>query len=422
MATPTRNKPLIGNALIGQSGGPTAVINSSLVGILEGCLKSKNIKHVYGMRYAIQGTLDGHFLDLGKLSAAERKLLAETPGSALGSSRLKLKDELLPPILENLKKFNIRYLFMIGGNDSMDTIRRVVNYANAQGYEMVGVGCPKTVDNDLYGTDHTPGYASAARYVALSLQQGGRLNSDMQKVDQFTVLQTVGRSSGWLPAAGAAARRAGKAGAGDAPHIILMPERAFDKAAFLAKVKATHEKFGFVSVVTGEGVCYKDGTPLSASETKDKFGNTEFGAMGGTSAAISLHRMISEAFGWRGEFQILESLQMCAQDRAVAVDRKEAHLCGQKAVAQAMTGKGGVMITLLRKKGAKYAPDFGTISLEEVANIDHGHSREKPVPAEFITADGMDVTPAFMKYISPLVGEMPKHLVLDGKAAKPAKK
>lgn len=412
---------LQGNALIGQSGGPTAVINSSLVGILEGCLKAKNIGNVYGMRYAIQGVLDGHLLDLSKLSAKERKALAETPGSALGSSRLKLKDELLPPILATLKKFDIRYLFMIGGNDSMDTIRRVVNYANAQGYRMVGVGCPKTVDNDLYGTDHTPGYPSAARYVAMSVQQGGRLAGDMQKVDQFVVLQTVGRSSGWLPAAAAAARRAGKAGAADAPHVILMPERAFDKEAFLAKVKATHEKLGFVSVVTGEGMCYADGRPISASETKDKFGNTEFGAMGGTSAAIALHRMISEAFGWRGEFQILESLQMCAQDRVAPVDRKEAWLCGQKAVAQALKGTGGVMVTLLRKKGAKYAPDFGTIALEEVANIEHGKSREKPVPAEFISTDGMDVTPAFLKYIAPLVGELPKHLVLDGKAAKAPK-
>lgn len=411
------NKPLIGNALIGQSGGPTAVINASLVGILEACLKAKNIQHVYGMRYAIQGTLDGHFLELSKLTAKDRALLAQTPGSALGSSRLKLKDELLPPILANLKKFNIRYLFMIGGNDSMDTIRRVVNYANAQGYEMVGVGCPKTVDNDLFGTDHTPGYASAARFVALSLQQGGRLNSDMQKVDQFTVLQTVGRSSGWLPAAGAAARSK----AGDAPHIILMPERAFDEAAFLAKVEATHKKHGFVSIVTGEGVCRKDGSPISASQTKDKFGNTEFGAMGGTSAAVALHKLIADKFGWRGEFQILESLQMCGQDRAMELDRKEAALCGAKAVAQALTGKGGVMITLLRKKGAKYAPAFGTISLEEVANIDHGHSREKPVPAAFIAKDGMDVTPAFMKYIRPLVGEMPKHLVLDGKKAKAPK-
>ncbi len=411
------NKPLIGNALIGQSGGPTAVINASLVGILEACLKAKNIKNVYGMRYAIQGTLDGHFLELSKLNAKDRALLAQTPGSALGSSRLKLKDELLPPILANLKKFNIRYLFMIGGNDSMDTIRRVVNYANAQGYEMVGVGCPKTVDNDLFGTDHTPGYASAARFVALSLHQGGRLNSDMQKVDQFTVLQTVGRSSGWLPAAGAAARSK----AGDAPHIILMPERAFDEAAFLAKVEATHKKYGFVSIVTGEGVCRADGSAISASQTKDKFGNTEFGAMGGTSAAVALHKLIADKFGWRGEFQILESLQMCGQDRAVELDRKEAALCGAKAVAQALTGKGGVMITLLRKKGAKYAPDFGTISLEEVANIDHGHSREKPVPAPFIAKDGMDVTPAFMKYIRPLVGEMPKHLVLDGKKAKAPK-
>ena len=210
---------------------------------------------------------------------------------------------------------------MIGGNDTMDTIHRVVEYANAKGYEMRGVGVSKTVDNDLYGTDHTPGFPSAARYVALSIQQGGLLNRDMQKVDQFSIFQTVGRSAGWLPAAAAAARRA----KGDPPHIILMPERAFNKPAFFKKVKETYAKYGYVSIVCGEGVTYKDGTPVSASGTKDKFGNTEFGAMGGSSAAMSLHRMIADKFGWRGEFQIVACLG------AVGIHTGEEDLAGTAA-------------------------------------------------------------------------------------------
>src|SRR5579871_489242 len=195
-----------GNVLIGQSGGPTSVINSSLAGVVNGALKSKSIGRVYGMRFGIEGVLNDVLIDLGKESSRTLKGLRATPGSALGSSRLKLKDEHFPAILSQLKKYNIRYYFMIGGNDTMDTIHRVTQYATENGHEMIGVGVPKTVDNDLYGTDHTPGYPSAARYMALSVLQAGILARDMQKVDQFVIFQSVGRSAGWLPAATSLAR------------------------------------------------------------------------------------------------------------------------------------------------------------------------------------------------------------------------
>ena len=215
---------LKGNAIVGQSGGPTAVINASMVGVVDATKKAKAIDRVFGMRFAIEGVLNDYLLDLTAESDETLQQVRYTPSSALGSSRLKLQDKHFPTILKQLKKYGIRYFFMIGGNDTMDTIHRVVEYANSKGYEMRGVGVSKTVDNDLYGTDHTPGYPSAARYVALSIQQGGLLNRDMQKVDQFSVFQTVGRSAGWLPAAAAAARRK----KGDAPHIILLPELAVD--------------------------------------------------------------------------------------------------------------------------------------------------------------------------------------------------
>ncbi len=402
---------LKGNALVGQSGGPTSVINSTLAGVIEGTRRSRRIGRLFGMRFGIEGVLGNHLLDLDGYDRAATKKLQLTPSSALGSSRLKLQEEHFEPILKRLKKYNIRHFFMIGGNDTMDTIHRVVEYANNAGYEMTGVGVSKTVDNDLFGTDHTPGYASAARYVALSIQQGGRLARDMQRVDQFVVFQTVGRSAGWLPAAAACAKK----NAADPPHIILMPEVAFDRAKFLAAVEKAQKKFGFVSIVCGEGITNADGSPVSASGTQDRFGNVEFGAMGGTSAAMMLHRMISDEFGWRGEFQVTESLQMSAADRAVKLDIDEAFGCGKEAVRLAENGTSGVMVTIDRvsKRGEPYATDFGTIPLGKVANA------ERPMPQKFISKDGLFVTKAFLDYANPLIGDLPSFFDLDLKKAKP---
>jgi ATP-dependent phosphofructokinase / diphosphate-dependent phosphofructokinase len=400
-----------GNALIGQSGGPTCVINASLVGVIDGARASRSIGRVYGMRFGIEGVLGDTLLDLSAEKPATLKALRATPSSALGSSRHKVKDPDFAPILAALRKYDIRYLFMIGGNDTMDTIHRVTERARADGWDMAGIGVPKTVDNDLFGVDHTPGYASAARYVALSVQQGGRLARDMQRVDQFTIFQTVGRSAGWLPAAAALAKRS----EGEAPHIILLPERPFDRAAFLGAVKRAYERHGFVSIVCGEGITNPDGTPVSASQVTDKFANVEFGAAGGTSAAMMLHRMITAEFGWRGEFQIAESLQMAASDRAVKLDFDEAYRCGRQAVKLADSGANGVMVTIERtsKPGRPYLGRFGTIPLKEVAV----HAR--PMDDAFIGADGMSVTPAFHAYASPLVGKLPEFASLKMIPAKP---
>ena len=320
----------------------------------------------------------------------------------MGSCRHKLQEEDLPKILELLKKFNIRYVFLIGGNDTMDTIHRLEAYAQQEGYELIGVGIPKTVDNDLFGTDHTPGFASAARYMALSVMQAGVLARDMQKVDQFVIYQCIGREVGWLVGATAA----GKKNPEDAPHIMCLPERSFDKDRFIADVKKCYDEFGFISVVCGEGITYADGAPVSASQTRDRFGNVEFGAMGGTSVAMSLHRMISDAFGFRGEFQITESLPMCAADRAVQLDIDEAYLCGQKAVELAAKGMTGVMITLVREPGSDYVCTTGTIPLHDVA------VKAKPMPDSYINAEGNFVTEAFIDYLQPLVGEMPSFVAL----------
>ncbi len=394
---------LKGNAIIGQSGGPTSVINASLVGVLKAAQNFAGIKKVLGMRYGIQGFLAGDIIDLGKESVRTITGLKATPSSALGSCRYKLKDPDLPQIVDLLKKNNIRYVFLIGGNDTMDTIHRLEGCAKEHNYEMIGIGIPKTVDNDLFGTDHTPGFPSAARWVALSVMQEGVLARDMKKVDQFVIHQTVGRSAGWL----AAASVAGKKDPDDAPHLIYVPERAFSHEKFLADVKRCYDEYGWVSIVCGEGVANADGTPVSASQVKDKFQNIEFGAMGGTSAAMVLHRMITAEFGFRGEFQVPESLPMCAADRAVQQDLDEAYMCGKAAVKLAAEGKTGLMVTLVRQSGKKYSCTTGTAGLHEVA------VKAKPMPDNYINEAGDFVTGEFVEYLRPLLGPMPRYFRLS---------
>jgi len=396
---------LKGNAILGQSGGPTSVINASLCGIIQEALKQRDcIENVLGMKYGIEGFMQNEVIDLGRERPETIERLKTTPSSALGSCRHKLKDAELPQVLEQLKKFNVRYYFLIGGNDTMDTIHRVEKYCREQGYDLRGVGVPKTVDNDLFATDHTPGFASAGRFVAMSVKQAGMLARDMKRVDQFVVFQTVGRSVGWLPAAAASAKR----NEDDAPHIILLPERPFVREQFLAEAKKAHEKFGWISVVCGEGVCYADGSPISASQTRDKFANVEFGAMGGTSAAFSLHKMLTDEFGWRGEFQICESLQMCAADRAVQQDIDEAWVCGSQAVKLAVAGTSGVMVTIVRESNTPYKYSLGNAPLSEVA------LGEKPLPDEYICNDRLFVTEACLEYLRPLIGELPDYVRFEG--------
>lgn len=391
-----------GNMIIGQSGGPTAVINASLAGAARTALGSGGFGHVYGMRYGIEGLMEDLLIDFSTLSTSVLDRLAATPASALGSCRLKLKEEHFDPIVSVLRKHDIHTILLIGGNDTMDTIHRLTEYCRNIGFALIGVGIPKTVDNDLFGTDHTPGYGSAARYVALSVQQAGRLAQDMQRVDKFVVHQTVGRDSGWLAAASSLAKRKEE----EAPHLIYLPERAVTPERIVADVSDCVGRFGWASIVCGEGIVYQDGTPVSASTTRDRFSNVEFGAMGGTSAAINLHRLISDATGFRGEFQITESLSMCADDRVSAVDRREAYDCGAEAVRLALAGISGVMVSIVRAEAPKYATRLGTVPLAEIA------VKAKPMPADFINSEGNFVTQKYWSYAAPLAGEFPEYAEL----------
>ena len=394
---------LKGNAVIGQSGGPTSVINSSLAGIIEAGLEAPFIGSILGMNWGIEGFMQEKLYDLGKQKAAIIKGLRQTPSSALGSSRHKLQDADLPGILAILKKYNIRYFFMIGGNDTMDTIHRIEEYCRDQKYDLIGIGIPKTVDNDLFGTDHTPGFASAARSNILNVMQAGVLARDMQKVDKFVVYQTIGRDAGWLAAATAMAKKKED----DAPHLIYTPENPFEDSKFFNDVKKCIDNYGWVSIVCGEGLKYADGTPVSASKTRDKFSNIEFGAMGGVSVATNLHKMINQEFGYRGEFQITESLIMCDFVRALQTDLDEAYMCGREGVKLAGQELSGYMVSLERISDDPYKMTFGKVPLKKVAIA------AKPMPADYFNPEKNFVSPGFIKYMKPLAGELPDFVELE---------
>lgn len=394
---------LKGNAIIGQSGGPTSVINSSLAGVIEAAGKSSFIDEIYGMNYGIEGFMAEKLINLGKQPVSIIKGLRKTPSSTLGSSRHKVTDDDLEIILSVLKKYSIRYFFLIGGNDTMDTINRVENYCRKTGYDLTGVGIPKTVDNDLFGTDHTPGFPSAARSNIINVMQAGVLARDMQKVDKFVVYQTIGRDAGWLAAATALARKREE----DAPHLIYTPEFIFDREKFLADAKRCIDKYGWVSVVCGEGLKYRDGTSVSASETKDKFSNVEFGAMGGASVGLNLHGMMYREFNLRGEFQITESLIMSDFVRASKVDLDEAYRCGEEAVKIAEKGESGFMVTIDRLSDDPYTVKYGKALLKDVA------VKARPMPAEFFNSEGNNVSPLFIDYMKPLIGDLPVFVELE---------
>ncbi len=392
-----------GNAIIGQSGGPTSVVNSSLCGLVQEGLKSKKIERVLGMRFGIQGFIKDEIFDLGEEDHRVIEGLRQTPSSALGSCRYILKDEDFPLIMKQLKKYNIRYFFLIGGNDTMDTINRIEKYCREDNYELRAIGVPKTVDNDLYGTDHVPGFASAARYVCLSVQQAGRLARDMQRVDKYVILQTVGRDTGWLAASAVLAKKRES----DAPHLIYIPERPLSRKRFISDIKKYIEKNGWVSIVCGEGIRWEDGTLVASTQAQDEFLNIEFGAMGGVSAALNLHRLINQETKYRGEFQITESLSMCAIDRASKIDLEEAYACGVKAIKLAEESASGIMVSILRVNSSPYQVELKTVSLDEVAL----HTR--PIDDKYINAQGNFVTDEYIKYIKPLVGELPSYSELN---------
>jgi len=386
------------NAIVGQLGGPTSVINASLSGLIQEGFKSKKIKHILGMRDGITGLLRDRIVDLGKESPEAVRSLKYIPSSILGSSRYILKKKDFQKIIRQLQRYNIGYLFLIGGNGTMEISRQIEQYCKKNDYQINVIGIPKTVDNDLCSTDHAPGFASAARYICLSVLQGGRLARDMQSIDKFVILQTVGRSTGWLAASSIMAKRKEE----EAPHLIYIPERPLNRRKFLSSVKECIEKYGWVYIVCGEGIVWEDNSFVASHYSPDT-SEKEFGAMGGGSAALNLHRAIYQEMNLRGEFQITESLPMCAMDRASEIDIEEAYACGVKAVKLAEEGFSGGMVSITRTSNNPYKIELNSVPFGEVA------LKVRLMDDVFINKQGNFVTDEFIKYIKPLVGKIPEY-------------
>ncbi len=384
------------NAFYAQSGGVTAVINASACGVIETARRhSDKIGRVYAGHDGIIGALTEDMIDTSKESRATIAALRHTPGGAFGSARYKLASieksrAQYERLIEVFRAHNIGYFFYNGGNDSMDTAQKVSEIALQMDFPLACIGIPKTVDNDLPITDCCPGFGSAAKYIAISTREAALDVASMARTStKVFVLEVMGRHAGWIAAAG------GLAGdkAGDAPHIILFPEIAFDREAFLAKVRATVEKRGYCVIVVSEGVRDADGKFLAEAGTKDAFGHAQLGGVGPVVA-----QMTQQAFGYKFHWAVADYLQRAAAHIASKVDVDQAYAVGKAAVEFALKGKNAVMPVIVRKSAKPYRWSIGEAPLSEIAN------REKPVPRNFITPDGFGITRACRGYLLPLIG------------------
>ncbi len=383
---------LTGNAIVGQSGGPTAVINASLAGVIEEAKKHSEITGIYGAVNGVEGLLKQEIADLGAENEATVSLLAHTPSAALGSCRKKLKEADYQQLLAIFKAHNIRYWFYIGGNDSADTTHQVGRLAAEAGWEMRVIGIPKTVDNDLAYTDHCPGYGSVARFNALATRDAGLDTAAMFTVDTVKIIETMGRNAGWITAATALARQHPD----DPPHLIYLPERVFDREKFLQNVKQQVDKGRGCVIAVCEGLRDETGEALVSFKHAigtDSFGHKQLGGVGDY-----LVSLIAEGLGIKARFDKAGTIQRSFGLAQSEVDVAEAKMAGAAAVQRACEGVTDKMITLVRASNNPYRCETGLASLQDVANA------ERPVPAEYINEAGNDVTPAFIDYALPLIG------------------
>ena len=385
---------LKGACIIGQSGGPTSVINASAYGVIRTALDSDVITKVYGAEHGIKGVLNDRLIDMSFEDAAELENLLYTPSSALGSCRYKIADPDVDDtdykrILEIFKKYDVRYFFYNGGNDSMDTCNKISKYMQKTGYECRVMGVPKTIDNDLFGTDHCPGYASAAKYSATSCME---VYHDARVYDtgMICIIEIMGRHAGWLTAA---AGLATAAGAG--PDLIYLPETDFDMDKFLAEVKKVYEEKGNCMVAVSEGIHYADGTFVSEAKTSatDGFGHAQLGGL-----AALLAEKVKGATNAKVRGIELSLLQRCGAHLASQTDIDESFMSGKAAVENAVAGLTDKMVGFERvTEDGKYVCRTKLFNLTDVANT------EKKVPLEWINAEQNGVTQAFVDYALPLI-------------------
>ncbi len=389
-----------GKAVIAQGGGPTAVINQSLVGAALECRKFNQITHVYGARHGVRGIIEEDFIDLSQATTQNLEEVGETPGAALGSTRDKPDQEYCHKIFDVFKKYDIRYFFYIGGNDSSDTCRLVNEFANEEGYECRCVHIPKTIDNDLVVTDHCPGFGSAARYVA---QGFAGVNLDNKALPGVYIAIVMGRHAGFLTAASAALRRYPD----DGPHLVYTPERQFNREQFLKDVDATYKKHGRCIIAASEGIWNeKDDkgkevpvvVSLMGEAEKDAHGNIQLSGTGALGDLLSneikkelnIKRVRADTFGYP---------QRCFLGVVSPVDQHEAREVGEKAVQYAAWRNidGSVVI----KRVGDYAVEYDLVELKDIA------AKTKLMPDEFINKDGNNVTEEFRRYVLPLMGPLP---------------
>lgn len=397
-----------GNMLIAQSGGPTAAVNASLAGAVLRAQEAQEIGKIYGARNGIEGLLKEDLVDLTNRfeSEEERSLLCRTPAMALGSCRLRLSetpDETYEALLDILKKYGIRYFFYTGGNDSMDTVKKLSSYFSLLGEEIYAVGIPKTIDNDLGGTDHTPGFGSAAKYIATSVHEIFT-DSEIYTPPSITVVEIMGRNAGWLTASSALARTGGC----PAPHMICMPEVPFDMEKFIARAGELLGEYRHLIIAVSEGIRRSDGSYIASDDNLDPFGHQQLSGVG-----HRLGRVLRDRFGCKVRDIELNVLQRSAAHLQSETDIKEAVCLGAKAVELGISRMSGVMSAIFRISDCPYTVEYGKVDIEKVANV------ERTVPVEWIDREKMDIKRELVDYISPLIMSpsqaepgVPRHLIL----------
>ena len=393
------SEKLVGSCIFGQSGGPTAVINASAYGVIRAALDAEEITTVYGAAHGIKGVLEDKLYIMDEEDPAELELLLHTPSSELGSCRYKIADPEVDDtdykrILEIFKKYNVRYFFYNGGNDSMDTCNKVSRYMESVGYECRVMGVPKTIDNDLYGTDHCPGFASAAKYIATSCME---INKDARVYDNgmITIVEIMGRHAGWLAASAALATEFGSG-----PDLIYLPECDFDLDKFYADVEKVYAENGKVLVAVSEGIHYADGRFVSEAKTSatDGFGHAQLGGL-----ASTLAELVKERTGAKVRGIELSLLQRCGAHLASATDVNEAFTAGKTAVEAAVQGVTGKMVAFKRVYvDGQYTCEMELLPLSSVANY------EKKVPLEWINEEQNGLKHEFIDYVLPLIQGEPK--------------
>jgi 6-phosphofructokinase 1 len=383
---------LAGNVLVGQSGGPTAVVNASVAGIIAEALNHDCIEEIYGSLNGVLGLLQEDLIDLASQSQQQIRALKYTPGAALGSCRYKLKKQAdFDRVLEVFKIHNIRYFFYIGGNDSQDTAAKISAHAQAQGYELRVIGVPKTADNDLPGTDHCPGYGSAAKYIATTVRELAADNEAMGQGDLVSIIEVMGRGAGWIAASAALAKRRDQPH--DPPHLIYLPEIPFSQEKCLEDIRRVLKREKYCQIVVAEGLTDADGNYVSADPATDAFGHAQLGGVGEFLKDLVENNLP----GVKARLSAPGLMQRCAAHAASKTDADEAFLAGQGAVRAAVDGETDKLITLVRGDTDTYSCETGLAPLADVAN------NVKKLPREWINEDGVSMNFQFIRYAQPLI-------------------